>query len=96
MRTITTLVAVLALTLTADAKPRKHKPTTEHVDTSEVDAAKQALTVARLKAKVAKAKARAAKAVLACEQAVSDLCVETASPDGSSDCEAPALFAACH
>lgn len=95
MRTITTLAAILALTYTADAKPRKHRATTEQSDT-EVSAAKQALLVARARAKAAKAVAKAAKAIQACEQAVSDLCVETAAPDGSADCEAPALFAACH
>lgn len=123
MRGIASLVAIIALGSSADAKPRKHKPVATwmsdciHERTGpvggvslvearkickaeqpedEVEAAKQALTVARLNAKVLKARARAQKAILACEQVVSDLCVENAAPDGSTDCEAPALFAACH
>lgn len=87
----TALIAlILSLASPSMAAPRHHS-----TDASEVDAAKAALKLAKLKAKAHKAVAKAAKAVLACEQAVSDLCVETAAPDGSTDCEAPALFAVC-
>lgn len=56
----------------------------------EVEAAKHTLAVARLNAKVAKSQERARKALLACEQAVTDRCVETAAPDGSTDCDTSA------
>jgi hypothetical protein len=56
----------------------------------ELEAAKQALTVARLNAKVTKAQDRARKALEACEQAVTDRCVESAAPDGSTDCDTDA------
>lgn len=52
----------------------------------EVSAAKRELVLARANAKVAKAKARARKAIEACEQAIVDRCVETANPDGSTNC----------
>jgi hypothetical protein len=39
---------------------------------------------------------RIRKAILACEQAVSDACVDSAETDGSTDCTAPALFDVCH
>lgn len=65
----------------------------------EVEASKRQLAVARAKAKLAKAKAKLAKVIEACEQAVVDVCVETALPDGSTDCEDSALkaqFSVCH
>lgn len=52
----------------------------------EVAAAREQLKLARLNAKVAKAKERVRKAIEACAQAVTDRCVETAAPDGSTDC----------
>lgn len=56
----------------------------------EVEATKAALLTARLNAKVAKAKARAAKALEACAQAVTDRCVELASPVTGADCDVDA------
>jgi hypothetical protein len=53
----------------------------------ELEAAKSALTLARLNAKVTKASERAAKALLACEQAVTDRCVESADPVNGTDCD---------
>lgn len=58
----------------------------------EVAAAKSQLALARANAKVAKAKARIAKAIEACEQAIVERCVETAQPDGSTDCMDSALW----
>lgn len=56
----------------------------------EVSVARRGLTLARLNAKVAKAKAQVAKAIEACEQTVTDRCVELASPDGTTDCDTTA------
>lgn len=97
----TTLIAlILSLATPMMAAPRHHSADTA---TAEVDSAKAALKLAKLKAKAHKAAAKAQKlmqrvrtVVLDCEQAVSDLCVETAKPDGSTDCEAPSLFTQCH
>jgi hypothetical protein len=52
----------------------------------EVESAKAELTIARGNAKVRKAQERVQKALLACEQAVTDRCVDTAPSDGSKDC----------
>lgn len=56
----------------------------------EVASTKAALVMARLNAKVAKAKARAAKALEACEQAVTDRCVELAESAPGRDCDTTA------
>lgn len=52
----------------------------------ELEDAKQQLAIARANAKVTKAQERARKALLACEQAVTDRCVETATSEGN-DCD---------
>jgi hypothetical protein len=56
----------------------------------DIEATKQALTLARLNAKVAKAKARAAKALESCGQAITDRCVEYADPVKGADCDTDA------
>ena len=56
----------------------------------EVGAAKAALVLARLNAKVAKAQERMRKAAAACEQAVTDRCVELADESGATDCDTTA------
>jgi hypothetical protein len=52
----------------------------------EIADAKAQLAIARGNAKVRKAQERVQKALLACEQAVTDRCVDTAPADGSADC----------
>lgn len=95
-RIAATLALVVALatlhTSAVDAKPRKHSAPQKQPDSPAVAKAKAQL-------KVARAVAKAAKAIEACEQAVVDACVESAKPDGSTDCEDEALkaeFAQCH
>jgi hypothetical protein len=66
----------------------------------EIERLSSDLRKARRAARMQKAIERARKAVLACEQAVVDVCVENANPDGSTDCMDEALehagsFAAC-
>jgi hypothetical protein len=108
MRTITTLALVLSLASTASASPRHRgaaKASREaalKVCVHERTGPTGGITVAeatklcRLEAKVRAAQAKAKAVIAACEQAVADLCVETAAPDGSTDCMAPALYAACY
>lgn len=98
-RTVAALTVAAALLFSGAANAKPHH--TKQLD-GEVDSAKAALKVAKAQAKASKAAHRAqlsmaktAIAIEACEQAVSDLCVLTAAHDGSTDCEAPALFRPC-
>lgn len=115
MRTITALATVIALTLTAHAKPHRKPPHESswmraciHERTGpdggvsrtearkickadepddELEAAKSALTLAKLNARVTKAGERARKALESCAQAVTDRCVESADPVTGTDCD---------
>lgn len=53
----------------------------------EIAAARAQLALARLNAKVTKAQARIAKAQESCAQAVTDRCVELATPSTPTDCD---------
>lgn len=108
MRTIAALALVLSLTATSFAAPR-HKGAAKAQREADLKACvhertgptggitlAEATRLCRALAKADAAVAKAHRAIAACEQAVTDACVEGAAPDGSTDCMAPELFTACH
>lgn len=108
MRTLTALAIILSLTTTAIAAPRRKQAAKaqkeaalkacvhEHTGPTGGITVSEATRQCRSTAKATAAVTKARKAIAACEQAVSDACVDGAAADGSTDCMAPSLFAACH